>query len=272
MNQKNLNLLYLLLFLLPIMSFSQTAGTLTFSFTPLSHTSDFGDEHVLAVWIQSNTGGFVKTKIRRAGNGTKDHLKVWAVNSGGTSSNCLGTACNVTDATTGATLTSYTSKTIVWDGKNVSGSSNGTTVADGTYKVTIELTWDDGSSNTVTRSFSFTKGPNIDFQTPASDSDFSAITLNWVPTVLANEELQNNQESLVIYPNPSEGVFNVIAPENYSKIVVFNELGQEVFTQAINQNDSESIPVDLTNFENGLYILKAYNGSDSIDTEIVLKK
>ena len=53
MNQKNLNLLYLLLFMLPIMSFSQTAGTLTFSFTPLSHTSDFGDEHVLAVWIQT---------------------------------------------------------------------------------------------------------------------------------------------------------------------------------------------------------------------------
>lgn len=180
----NLSLLALVI-CFPALLFAQTAGTLTFKFTPVSHTGYAGTKNVLAVWIQSGTGSFIKTKLRYAGSITKDHLPIWAVNSGGTSANCLSAACNKTDATTGATLSSFTTKTITWDGKNVNGTANGTIVADGTYKVTIEECWNHGAAGKTTRSFTFTKGPNEDHQTPANDANFTDITLDWVPTAMA---------------------------------------------------------------------------------------
>lgn len=162
---------------------AQTAGTFTFSFTPVTMSPGYsGTKNVLAVWIQTSAGAFVKTKLRYAGGGTSDHLPTWSVNAGGTSGNCLATACNVTDATTGATLSSFTAKAVVWDGKNVSGTVNGTLVADGAYQITIQETWNHGTGGTVTTSFPFTKGPNPDHQTPANTANFTNIKLDWVPT------------------------------------------------------------------------------------------
>ncbi len=170
---------------LSLPALSQTAGTLTFTFTEASHTAsstyNFNAQHVLAVWIQNSTSSFVKTKLRYVGNGTKDHLPTWAVNAGGTASNATAAACNITDATTGATLSAWTTKTITWDGKNVSGSSNGTIVTDGTYKVTIQSTWNHGTGATVTKSYTFVKGPTSDIQTPANDVNFTGISLQWIP-------------------------------------------------------------------------------------------
>jgi len=161
--------------------FAQTAGTLTCSFTPVTKSPGYsGTKNHLAVWIQTSTGAFVKTKLRYA-QVERDHLPTYAVNSGGTASNCTAAACNKTDAITGATLPNFTAKTIVWDGKNVNGTANGTTVPDGVYKVTIEETWNHGTSGTIVKSYTFTKGPNADHQTPANDAYFTNIKLDWVP-------------------------------------------------------------------------------------------
>lgn len=160
---------------------AQTAGTLTFKFTQVAHSPCYSaSRNVLAVWIQTNANGFVKTKLKNGGlNSTSDHLPAWSVNAGGTTTNMSN--CNVTDATTGATLASFGAKTIVWDGKNVNGASNGVIVADGVYKVTIQETWNHGTGSTVTKSYTFTKGPVADHQTPANDANFTSITLDWVP-------------------------------------------------------------------------------------------
>ena len=83
---------------------AQTAGTLTFSFNevskPTSATYNNYGKHVLAVWIQSDLGQFVKTISRNVGSVTRDHLQTWAVNSGGTASNAIAANCNVVSATT----------------------------------------------------------------------------------------------------------------------------------------------------------------------------
>ncbi|MEY3844869.1 MAG: hypothetical protein RL293_1291, partial [Bacteroidota bacterium] len=42
---------------------AQTQGTLSFSFTQTAHTSYTGNKNVLAVWIQSSTGTFIKTRL-----------------------------------------------------------------------------------------------------------------------------------------------------------------------------------------------------------------
>jgi hypothetical protein len=252
---------------------AQTAGTLTFSFTPTSHTGYQGTKNALAVWIQTSAGGFVKTKLRYAGagNGTSDHLPTWAVNSGGTSTNCMATACNKTDATTGATLASFTAKTITWDGKNVSGTTNGTTVADGVYKVTIESTWNHGTTGTTVVSYSFTKGPNAVHLTPTGDANFSNIKLDWVPTSSTGIDDAKQNAGVSIYPNPTNGILNI----DFNKantIRLVNMLGSIVIEEKVSESAPGTKSLDLTNFSNGIYWVNVSNSEGSWNYKVILNK
>ena len=245
---------------------AQSYGTLTFTFTQVAHSPCYtGTKNVLAVWIQSSTGAFVKTKIRNAGAGTKDHLPTFATNSGGASSNCLAASCNVVGATSGATLSSFGTKTITWDGTNASG----VLVPDGTYKVTIQETWNHGSS-TVTKSFTFVKGPNSDIQTPATDANFSNVSLQWLPSAVGVEE-NNALTGVSVYPNPStDGLFNI----DYAKatsVKVVNTVGEQIYTQVL-VNESGTVCIDLTSFKNGLYFIYISDGTLTTERKIVLNK
>lgn len=250
---------------------AQTDGTLTFSYTPTSHTGYDGTKNVLAVWIQTNAGGFVKTKLRYAGNNTSDHLPTWAVNAGGTASNCLATACNKTDATTGATLANFTAKTITWDGKGVNGTSNGTTVADGVYKVTIQSTWNHGTTGTTTVSYSFTKGPTAVHLTPTGDANFSNIKLDWVPTSTTSIDAVDADPGVSIYPNPSDGIFNI----NYTKannIRVVNMLGSILSEEKVSESAPGTKNIDLSGFANGIYWINVSNTEGSKNYKVILNK
>lgn len=175
------NILLILSFWFFTPAFVQTSGNLSFNFSevnkPASATYNSYGKHVLAVWIQSDSGTFVKTISRNVGNVTRDHLQTWADNSGGSASNAIAANCNVVSATTGATLASFGPRSVNWDGKD----ANGINVPDGTYKISIEETWNHGSSNTVVRSFSFVKGQNMESQTPVADANFKDINLIWTP-------------------------------------------------------------------------------------------
>ncbi len=250
---------------------AQTTGTLTFTFTPVSHVGYDGTKNVLAVWIQTGTDAFVKTKIRYVGaafvSSTTDHLPIWAANSGGTGGN-TSYGCNTTDAVTGATLTSFTTKTTTWDGKNVNGTSNGTVVADGTYKVTIEECWNHGTSGTTTRSFTFTKGPNSDIQTPANDGNFTNISLQWIPTATGIERISVNPE-INVYPNPTNGKFNVDF-DKAGRIKVINTLGSVVYEEKIDGYSAGTKSIDLTNFANGIYFISVSNDQGTSNYRIIL--
>ncbi len=255
---------------------SQTAGVLTFSFMPVAKTPTYNgnSQHVLAAWIQTNTGGFVKTKLRYAGGGTSDHLPTWAVNAGGSASNCLSTSCNKTDATTGATLSSWAATTFTWDAKNVSGASNGTVVADGVYKVTLQETWDHGSTGTAITSYTFTKGAGPDHQIITADANFGNILIDWIPasgtvtTTGINETTLENPE-LVIYPNPSAGNITVDF-KKADHIKVLNTLGVSVYDEKLEADGTRSI--DFNNFANGIYIITISNQKGSSNRKFILNK
>ena len=103
---------------------AQTAGSLTFSCTTAAPSGNWGDKHVLAVWIENtqNPSVFIKTKSKYGSE--DDHLTAWGSKSGK----------NLVDAVTGATLSAYGKQSIIWDGTNVSHN----VVADGNYNVFIE--------------------------------------------------------------------------------------------------------------------------------------
>ncbi len=250
-----------------VTAFAQTAGSLTFKLTCPKHTTGIYEtnaRYVLAVWIESctpcgttaGTSTFVKTKVRYWGGSTNDHLPTWKAKS----------ASSVVDATSGATTTNFASQTVTWNGTNVAGA----VVADGSYRVCIQETWGHGTA-TVTRYIPFTKGPAVDNQTPAADTNFTGLTLTWQPT-LATETFASHPEA-VIYPNPSNGVFNIEYKNEVNTITVVNILGETVLTQKVDtQNFGTTQAIDLSGFNNGIYIVSLSNDKGTTSYKIVLNK
>lgn len=261
---------------------AQTDGTLTFSFTPVTKSPGYsGTKNALAVWIQTSTGGFVKTKLRYAGpgGGTSDHLPTWAANAscayftGYTIYNATSTACNKTDATTGATLTTFSAKSFTWDGKGVNGTLNGSTVADGVYKVSIEECWNHGTTGNIVKSYTFTKGPHIDSLSPANDAYFTNVQLKWTPAGSPTGGVESVSEgaAISIYPNPnSDGIFHIDF-EKASRVKVVNTLGMVVYDEKVEQATGTKA-VDLTGFSNGIYFIYVLDGDKSSKHKVILNK
>ncbi len=143
----------------------KTAGTLNVSTLTSTGNGDFSPKHIVAIWIENSSGKFVKTLLVNA-QVRRNYLKKW-LNS--------NSSANTTDAISGATLSSYGTLTCSWNGTNTSGA----VVSDGTYKVCMELSESDTSSNSST--FTFTKGTAVDSQTPANQPCFSSVSLQWTP-------------------------------------------------------------------------------------------
>lgn len=260
--------------------FSQTTGTLTFTFTTPKHTSGCyvtsDCRYVLAAWIESgngtSTGTFVKTKLRYVGSGTDDHLPTWGTAAGCTFPTAVTSGgCNTTDATTGATQTTFPSRTFTWDGKNCTTTANGTTVADGAYQVVIQETWGHTAS-TVTRRFAFTKGAAIDSQTPTADTNFTGISLNWTPTALATSETGSNKPTASISPNPSNGIINLDFKNPVNYIQVFDMSGELVYSETVKFSTLPKKSLDLSKLNNGNYILQVSNAYGSSNYKIIIAK
>lgn len=247
---------------------AQSAGTLSFTFTCLPHTSYNATKSVMAVWIEDNTGAFVKTRTRNVGNGTKDHLPVWAVNAGGPSNNALSTLCNVVGATSGATLTSFGAHTVTWDGTNAAG----TQMPDGTYKILIQETWNHGTSGSATRIFTFTKGNTTDTQSPATDANFSNISLTWTPNDPASVNQGSFSESGVnIYPNPSSDGHFFVTFTSAAQLEVYNQLGALVKQEACAGYNGK-MPLDLSSLESGFYFVQLRDGVQNPIIKVILNK
>lgn len=265
-----------------IMASAQTDGTLTFTYNqpvPTSPKPTYTGICVTAVWIENSAGAFIKTKIRYVGSSTSDHLPTFAVKAGGTASNALGTNVNVTDAITGATRKSTTTpvgfgpQSFVWDGKNVNGNSNGITVPDGDYKVWIESTWVDQGSNNHQElsSYTFTKGPTSAKTTAIGDTYVNTIVMDWVTSLGVNDYVSPNTQ-VIIYPNPSKGVYNIDFKNEINTIKVSNMLGQIVFEENVAGSASGSTKsIDLSKFGNGIYIFKVSNNEGTSNYKVVLE-
>ena len=141
---------------------TNTAGALTISTLTSSAGGGFSPKNVVAIWIENSAGSFVKSLLVYAATRKAD-LTSWSANSGK----------SVVNAITGATQSSHATRTCTWDATNVAG----TVVADGTYKVCMELA--DGSRNFST--FTFTKGPTAISLTPSNVASFSNISIVWTP-------------------------------------------------------------------------------------------
>jgi len=189
---KTINILIIAI-LFSLNTYSQTPGVLNFNYTSLPKTSSkYSPKHVLATWIETDAGVFVKT-LKLNAEGRKEYLYTWNTRSSG----------NTTDATTGATLSNHTSHNLSWD---ITG-TDGILVPDGNYKIITEFTSEHAQGPLLEVSFSKTVD-EISLQ-PNDETYFNAISLSFVPESTTSVENQLHTIGLDIYPNPITDNFTI---------------------------------------------------------------
>ena len=67
---------------------------------------------------------------------------------------------------------------------------------------------------------------------------------------------ENNVENMFVYPNPVKDILNIQNVYSNSKISVFDILGKNYEINTINNFESNSLSIDTSGFEKGLYFLK----------------
>ncbi|GAB4207027.1 MAG: hypothetical protein Fur0023_17470 [Bacteroidia bacterium] len=94
-------------------------------------------------------------------------------------------------------------------------------------------------------------------------------------TPTAVEQLNTLEENIMIMPNPSNGVFNIITTFNEKqniKFEVMNALGQVLNKGEFQNVMNNYLTLNLSNYENGVYFLNITNGTEKIVKRIVINK
>lgn len=153
-----------ILLLVLVWTMSHAAETLTVSFQTTAPGGQYKPKNILAVWIETPTGAFVKTIGDWSGQ-RRSNLVLWRSKA--------GTADG--DAVMGATRTSHTGTlTVTW---NMSPRGATTPVADGDYKVWFENVDNNGGSPNHRTSFTFSKNGTAASNTIASQNGY--LNIHW---------------------------------------------------------------------------------------------
>ncbi|MFA5727446.1 MAG: M14 family zinc carboxypeptidase [Saccharofermentanaceae bacterium] len=142
----------------------------------------------------------------------------------------------------------------------------------------------------------FSKLPSGFYSRPVSEGIYS-ITFSapgYFPKTVDQVEVHNNQaislnvslkqnpfsindkeiQSLRIFPNPGNGVFEIELPandQNTPKIMVFNALGNEVFTGESKPSSSASRYIlNIFHLPSGIYILKIITGEVTLTRKLII--
>ncbi|MBC7628928.1 T9SS type A sorting domain-containing protein, partial [Ferruginibacter sp.] len=85
------------------------------------------------------------------------------------------------------------------------------------------------------------------------------------------DQLVSNDQSVSIYPNPSNGLFTIKSKDNNNALIeVINMLGQIVYQE---KNLNENQTLDLYHLQNGLYTVKvSENGKTISNNKIIIQK
>ena len=229
--------------------FAQTIGELTVATTTSSAGGNYAPKNIVAIWVEDASGSFVKTLLAYAQN-RKTHLNTWEA-----STSAAGSIYNTVDAITGPTKTNHTTRTCYWDGTNTIGIN----VADGDYKICMELT-DKNSTGNYT-SFTFTKGPDAEMITPFNVPSFGSITIAWDP--IPTNIIDKSNIDYTFSPNPTNGKI-IIAGNDIRTIEVYNLVGNII-------RSSISKEIDISMEPKGVYIIKIKTASTTITNKVILR-
>ncbi len=231
----NKTFFFLIFLFFSVIAHSQTSGTLTVTATTSKTSSPkYSPKNIVAIWIEDSNGNFVKTLLAYAGE-RKQYLKNWK-----TKTTLAGSVYNTVDAITGATQNSHAARTSTWNGKNKSS----ILVADGTYKLKMEVTDNDGTAQNLAE-FSFVKGTTEQTLTPAATNGFSSISIKWSPLFTAVDEADASL-SYRIFPSLASGVI-IVSGTDVESVEIFDIHGRLMI------NSYEKV-ISVMHLPGGVYI------------------
>ncbi len=228
---------------------AQTTGKLDVTVTTSSTGGNYAPRHILAIWIEDDSGNFVKTLLAYADRRIT-HLNEWEK-----STDQKDIKYNRTDAITGATKSSHDTRTCSWDGTDY----NKVLVTDGKYFVCMELTDKNASGNYS--KYEFEKGDNNSL-TPLNVPSFSSISISWMKSGTVDVNEIEIMENVRVFPNPANNVF-FIRGENISEIEVLNLSGKVIF------KNSGISKIDMSKYKNGIYLARIKTNSGIIVKKLV---
>ncbi len=97
--------------------------------------------------------------------------------------------------------------------------------------------------------------------------------MSCTPTSL--EELNKLEENIMIMPNPSNGLFNIITTFNEKQNLhfeVMNTLGQVLNKGEFQNVMNNYLTLNLSHYENGIYFLKITNGTEKILKRLIINR
>ena len=135
------------------------------------------------------------------------------------------------------------------------------------------------SSNENTLSFIQDNGCNICATPPCTygywyNAPSLLIRLNLGYETVSSLEDNIFDGKLSVHPNPSKGIFNLDLVEVNSGeyvISVTNILGEVVYFETRNVNNTSSTKLDLSNLNNGIYMLNVQNENSNINKKLIIE-
>jgi hypothetical protein len=83
-----------------------------------------------------------------------------------------------------------------------------------------------------------------------------------------------SNDKVVLYPNPSRGLFHLIYDSNSDETVsleLYNSLGQKLFSKQLNGQAEMRTQLDLSSYGKGIYFLKAIQGDHVSSTRMIVE-
>jgi len=244
-------ILLILAFIYASLINAQTNGTLSVSVSTSSAGGNYAPRNIVAIWIEDNSGKFVKTLLAYANNRIT-HLNTWQA-----STLAANKEYNRTDAVTGATQSSHGTRTCSWNGTDYAGKL----MVDGDYKVRMELTDKNLTGNIA--SYMITKGPNALTLTPANIASFSSVSLKWTTSTTGINPEVSESNTFIVYPNPATGQYTVIG-EDIIELLVKDLSGKTI-------RASTTPVIDITDQPKGIYLISIRTNQKTTVQKIIRK-
>jgi ELWxxDGT repeat protein len=135
----------------------------------------------------------------------------------------------------------------------------------------IGLWESDGTSAGVKLFSGYSTGSEFIFNDTVFFADYTAAVgyepFFWAPATATGVESPENNNSIMVYPNPSSGIFNVKYEGNPAKLAieVYSLVGEKVLEQ------KQSATIDLSGAAPGIYFIKVLDGKTSRTQKIILQ-
>ena len=162
---------------------------------------------------------------------------------------CVSTNTAVSSVTVNTlpNVTAITNNTLLCTGQTATLTANGASTYLWNTSVTTSII---AISPTVTTNYTVT-GTDVN-----GCSNSVVLTQSVSLCTGINSQIVTPNSQIVLYPNPSNGVFTISAIEQNTSIGIYNAIGELV--KSIQSTDSNTT-IDLSNYSNGIYFIKVKN-------------